>query len=110
MYTFIISVAPPPTYAQCVKGEVNIADDTDTEYTRGRLIYAPCYPFYNIGTESTSNQRHQSGYTNEAVTASTSTDMTHSSKTRHLVAQPNSISGVDTSAVDLCEIRRTSEV
>ena len=43
-----ILVPAPPTYQQCVRGEVSIADDSDTEFTRGRLNYAPCYPFYTL--------------------------------------------------------------
>ncbi|XP_041369217.1 arrestin domain-containing protein 17-like [Gigantopelta aegis] len=42
---------PPPTYAECAFGKVNIKDDEDSEYTRGNLEYAPKYTYYNWGNE-----------------------------------------------------------
>ncbi|KAK6180275.1 hypothetical protein SNE40_012462 [Patella caerulea] len=38
---------PPPSYAECVFGKVNIRDENDDEHTRGNMDYAPAYTYYN---------------------------------------------------------------
>ncbi|XP_064605367.1 arrestin domain-containing protein 3-like [Liolophura sinensis] len=45
---------PPPSYAECVSGKVNIRDEEDNEYTGGNLEYTPRYTYYNW--EDSSNQ------------------------------------------------------
>lgn len=41
---------PPPSYAECAFGEVNIRDKDDNEYTYGKLNYAPAYTYYKTTT------------------------------------------------------------
>ncbi|KAK6180223.1 hypothetical protein SNE40_012415 [Patella caerulea] len=38
---------PPPSYAECAFGKVNIREESDNEHTRGNLDYAPVYTYYN---------------------------------------------------------------
>lgn len=48
---------PPPSYAQCVFGAVDIKDDEDNEYTKGDLNYAPVYPYYSWSQPTDYGQR-----------------------------------------------------
>ncbi|KAK6179157.1 hypothetical protein SNE40_011577 [Patella caerulea] len=41
--------SPPPSYADCVFGKVNIKEEEDNEYTGGNLDFAPKYTYYNWG-------------------------------------------------------------
>ncbi|XP_046574479.1 arrestin domain-containing protein 3-like [Haliotis rubra] len=43
------SALPPPSYAECVFGKVNIAEEGDTKYVKGDTEYAPAYTYYNWG-------------------------------------------------------------
>ncbi|KAK6180221.1 hypothetical protein SNE40_012413 [Patella caerulea] len=44
---------PPPSYAECVFGKVNIRDENDDEHTRGNMEYAPpAYTYYNWNQQS----------------------------------------------------------
>ncbi|ESP05157.1 hypothetical protein LOTGIDRAFT_227836 [Lottia gigantea] len=38
---------PPPSYAECNFGQVDIRDETDNEHTRGNMQYTPIYTYYN---------------------------------------------------------------
>ncbi|KAK3098424.1 hypothetical protein FSP39_019320 [Pinctada imbricata] len=38
---------PPPSYSDCVLGQVSIKDKEDNDYTRGDMNYTPKYPYYN---------------------------------------------------------------
>ncbi|XP_050403329.2 arrestin domain-containing protein 3-like [Patella vulgata] len=38
---------PPPSYAECVFGKVNIREENDNEHIRGNMDYAPVYTYYN---------------------------------------------------------------
>ena len=42
----LLSFAVPPSYEECYSGKVHIGDEQDTEFTRGDMRWAPCYPFY----------------------------------------------------------------
>ncbi|KAK6180226.1 hypothetical protein SNE40_012418 [Patella caerulea] len=38
---------PPPSYAECAFGKVNIREESDNEHTRGNMDFAPVYSYYN---------------------------------------------------------------
>ncbi|XP_059165745.1 arrestin domain-containing protein 17-like [Physella acuta] len=40
---------PPPSYGECITGRYKISEEGDNEHTRGKLEYAPVYPYYNWG-------------------------------------------------------------
>ena len=39
-------VTAPPCYEECVQGKVHIREEGDSEFTRGKLDWAPAYPYY----------------------------------------------------------------
>nr|CAD7424192.1 unnamed protein product [Timema monikensis] len=40
--------APPPSYDECMFGAANIKDESDTDYTFGKMEFAPKYPNYKM--------------------------------------------------------------
>ncbi|ESO88266.1 hypothetical protein LOTGIDRAFT_165704 [Lottia gigantea] len=42
-------IGPPPSYADCVFGKVNIKEQNDDDYTKGNMDFAPQYTYYNWG-------------------------------------------------------------
>jgi hypothetical protein len=53
---------PPPSYEECVSGQVDIREVNDSKYLRGNLTWAPKYPMYRqlsvlaAGTSSSAEQ------------------------------------------------------
>ncbi|XP_064609279.1 arrestin domain-containing protein 3-like [Liolophura sinensis] len=65
---------PPPSYAECVGGKVNIRGTENWEHTRGNEEYSPQYPYYDWGTPYNPEGVMVEGYRPQPLPAEESTE------------------------------------